>query len=134
MLQHEFEELTGFKVSEAEYENIEMVYMDYKDMDKQEFYKMWKKLPDNAKDMMIKMARDKNRTINDGRVAVQELLNEKRRILEVMFERTQKMSDHILRNECIKHMGIKAYLTKMLEDGYILWSIDKEALVEFINK
>lgn len=133
MTQKEFETLVGYEVSSVEYQNIEMVYMADEDMDKRDFCNMWKNLSEPAQDMMIKMARDKNRTIADGRVAVQELLNEKRRILEVMFERTQKMSDPVLRQECIKQMGGKAYIKKLVEGGYSLWEDDKSLLIEILG-
>lgn len=133
MTQKEFETLTGKEVTAEEYQNIEAVYMADKGMDKVAFCEMWVNTPKAAQKMMIEMAVNEQRVKNDAKVAVQSLLNEKKHLLDVMFESVQRMSDPELRKECIKQMGAKEYCKKLLEGGYKLWEDDKQLMIEIFD-
>lgn len=133
MTQKEFETLTGMTVTAAEYSNIERVYMADGNVDKRDFCNMWKSLSEPAQDYMIEMAISKERIKNDAQVAITSLLKEKKNLLNVMFERTQTMSDPELRKECIKQMGKKEYIKRMLEEGRTLWADDKELIISLLD-
>lgn len=78
MLQHEFEERVGIKVSAKEYEAIEVVYM-YADetINKDEFCKMWKQL--NKARIKSYKAKQKAKQENEEHLFRMKVLNDKLR-------------------------------------------------------
>ena len=78
MLQHEFEERVGIKVSAKEYEAIEVVYM-YADetINKDEFCKMWKQL--NKARIQSYRAKQKSKQENEEHLFRMKVLNDKLR-------------------------------------------------------
>lgn len=126
MTQQEFEQLTGTNVTSAEYLRIENVYMADLNQSKQEFCKMWVKTPKSAQEMMIDMTLDLQATKDD----LLQLTKSNDELLDIMFERTQKMSDPELRKSCIKHMGEKVYIQKLLQGKYNLWEDDRDLIIQ----
>lgn len=130
MTQQEFEQLTGSKTTEKEYSYIEMVYMVDGYQSKQEFCDTWKSLPKPARDLLIKMARNQEETRAALKAALSKTSRVQEELLDIMFERAQKMSDPELRKACIKRMGAKVYIQKLLQGKYSLWEDDRDLIIQ----
>ena len=133
MMHNEFETLTGCKVSPNKYELIEKVYM-MTATDKQDFCTMWKTASPEAQNYMEAMALKAENYDNRLETEIDALKNEKKYLLNAMFERAQKMSDPVLRDICIEKMGTKEYLLKLIKGGYNLWEADKELLIDALEQ
>lgn len=124
MTQQEFEQLTGTTVTAEEYSQIEKVYMMNDNMEKKEFCQMWMNTPEPAQDYMIDMANE----IRIREEIIKSDNNDKKDLLDVMFERTQVMSDPVLRKECIKHMGEHRYILKLAASQHNFWEADRQLI------
>lgn len=129
MTQQEFEQLTGFRTTETEYSYIEVAYMA-DDESKQEFCDTWKITPKPARDLLIKMGYNQKETRAALKAALSKTSRVQEELLDIMFERAQKMSDPELRKACIKHMGAKVYIQKLLQGEYNLWEDDRDLIVQ----
>ena len=133
MTQQEFEQLTGRKTTEKEYSYIEMAYMVDDYQSKQEFCDTWKSLPKPARDLLIKMAHNQEELKVALKASMSRTSSVYEELLNIMFERAQKMADPVLREACISHMGVKSYLYKLLEGNYSLWEDDKKLILKIIK-
>lgn len=121
MLQQEFEELTGLKVSSEAYSKIEECYMNT-DIDKDVFCKLWIKSRQGLKEIEVKT------------VAVRQLCKERDDIVDFLIEQAEKWSASDLREKAISMIGEKEYIRKKIEKGYNLWEADRKLLVDFLRK
>ena len=133
MTQQEFEQLTGGKTTEKEYSYIEMAYMTDDYQSKQEFCDTWKSLPKPARDLLIKMAHNQEELKVALKASMSRTSSVYEELLNIMFERAQKMADPVLREACISRMGVKSYLHKLLEGDYSLWEDDKKLILKIIK-
>ena len=129
MTQQEFEQLTGFRTTETEYSYIEVAYMA-DDKSKQEFCDTWKIMPEPARDLLIKMGYNQKETRAALKAALSRTSRVQEELLDIMFERAQKMSDPELRKTCIKRMGAKVYIQKLLQGKYSLWEDDRDLIIQ----
>ena len=133
MTQKEFETRIGREVSSSKYEAIEKVYMQT-EMDKDEFCEMWKEATPSSRAYMIKTAEIHQNREHRLMSEIKGAAKTKESLLDIMFESAQVMGDEKLRETCIKHMGEKAYLIKLLESGHSFWELDHKLLIEVLSK
>lgn len=133
MTQQEFEQLTGSKTTEKEYSYIEMAYMADDYQSKQEFCDTWESLPKPVRDLLIKMAHNQEELKVALKASMSRTSSVYEELLNIMFERAQKMADPVLREACISRMGVKSYLHKLLEGDYSLWEDDKKLILKIIK-
>ena len=127
MTQKEFQDLTGRKVTEEEYQGIEKMYYAVPNMDKHEFCKRWLQTGKNP--LTIELA--KQATIASG------MLEERNNELEDCHNRMEELAWYLIGkasayddtdfyNEAIRIVGRKAAVLHKVKMGYPLWKEDRE--------
>ena len=127
MTKFEFEDLTGLKVTEEEYNGIEKMYYAVPNMDKHEFCKRWLQIGNNP--LTIELA--KQATIANG------MLEERNNELEDCHNRMEELAWFLIGkasaydgtdfyNEAIRIVGRKAAVLHKVKMGYPLWKEDRE--------
>lgn len=127
MTQNEFQDLTGRKVTEEEYQGIEKMYYAVPDMDKYEFCKRWVQTGNNP--LTLELA--KQAIITNG------MLEERNNELEDCHEKMEELAwfligkaaaydDTDFYNEAIRIVGRKAAVLHKVKMGYPLWKEDRE--------
>lgn len=121
MLQKEFEERTGLKLTADSYAEVEECYMNT-DLDKDVFCELWVKNPTALKEIERKT------------VLVRELYEERKCLSNFIIDQAEKWSASDLREKAIAMIGEKEYLRRKLARGYNLWNADKKLLDEILRK
>ena len=136
MLITEFEERTGLKVSESNYKNIELTYMET-NLDKDEFCKMWMETPDSAKiqlDYMSKMIISEREVTKSWKNLYKEEC-EKREMANIklgqfLADEAHEYASIKAREKAIELMGFKCYIAYVLAKEWNLWEIDKTQIID----
>ena len=121
MLQQEFEERTGLKLSVEGYAEVEECYMKT-DLDKDAFCKLWIENPTALKEIERKT------------VSVRELYEERKCLSNFLIDQAEKWSARDLREKAISMIGEREYLRRKIAKGYNLWEADKELLLDILKK
>lgn len=122
MTQKEFEEGTGLKMTDQEFnEEVNPIYMDT-DIDKDTFCELWKK--HSSALMEIKKQTE----------LVRMLIEERKKMTDFLIDEAHKMSSPDARSMAISLLGQREYLKISIAKGYNLWEVDKEDLVEILSK
>ena len=127
MTQNEFQDLTGRKVTEEEYQGIEKMYYAVPNMDKHEFCKRWVQTGNSP--LTIELA--KQATIANG------MLEERNNELADCHDKMEELAwfligkaavydDTDFYNEAIRIVGRKAAVLHKVKMGYPLWKEDRE--------
>ena len=117
MLQQEFEERTGLKLSVDGYAEVEECYVD-----KDAFCKLWIENPTVLKEIERKT------------VLVRELYEERKCLSNFLIDQAEKWSASDLREKAISMIGEREYLRRKIAKGYNLWEADKELLLDILKK
>jgi len=118
MLQQEFEERTGLKLSVDGYAEVEECYVNT-DLDKDAFCKLWIENPTVLKEIERKT------------VLVRELYEERKCLSNFLID---QWSASDLREKAISMIGEREYLRRKIAKGYNLWEADKELLLDILKK
>lgn len=121
MLQQEFEERIGLKLSVEGYVEVEECYMNT-DLDKDAFCKLWIENPTALKEIERKT------------VSVRELYEERKSLSNFLIDQAEKWSASDLREKAISMIGEREYLRRKIAKGYNLWEADKELLLDILKK
>ena len=121
MLQQEFEERTGLKLSVDGYADVEECYVNT-DLDKDAFCKLWIENPTVLKEIERKT------------VLVRELYEERKCLSNFLIDQAEKWSASDLREKAISMIGEREYLRRKIAKGYNLWEADKELLLDILKK
>lgn len=122
MTQKEFEERTGLKMTDQEFnEEVNPIYMDT-DIDKDMFCELWKKHPSALME------------IKKQTKLVRMLIEERKKMTDFLIDEAHKMSSPDARSMAISLLGQREYLKISIAKGYNLWEVDKEDLVEILSK
>lgn len=127
MTKFEFEDLTGLKVTEEEYNGIEKMYYAVPNMDKHEFCKRWRQTGNNP--LTVELA--KQATIATG------MLDERNNELEDCHSKMEELAwfligkaaaydDTDFYKEAIRIVGHKAAVLHKIKMGYPLWKEDRD--------
>lgn len=120
MTKQEFEKISGIKISDDTFRDIEKKYMNT-DLEKEAFCKLLVENPAALREIEIKTSR------------VRELVEERKRLVNFLIEQAQKWSATDLREKAIAMVGEKEYIRLKLETGCNLWKADKELILEFLK-
>lgn len=127
MTKFEFEDITGLKVTEEEYKEIEKMYYAVPNMDKHEFCKRWRQTGNNP--LTVELA--KQATIANG------MLEERNNELEDCHSKMEELACFLIGmaaayddidsyNEAIRIVGHKAAVLHKIKMGYRLWQEDRD--------
>ncbi len=134
MLQQEFQALTGLKVSDSAYKQIEEMYMNV-GMEKQDFCKDFKKHGEST--IMVELF-DKVQKLNRVVEGMEKTFAIKAKMehdmADYLIEQSSKWSVSDLREKAIEMLGAKEYLRRKLEMGLSFWEADKELLKEILSE
>lgn len=140
MTQQEFETRTGLTVTTNEYTYIERVYMA-SNLQKDEFCNEWKKNRSLAGSnlvcdlvMEIEALRGSYETLHKEYTrACDGFTQENSNMAYFLILQAENCSASDLREKAIKMVGIKEYLRRRIDLGFILWEEDKKALTEILT-
>lgn len=127
MTQKEFQDLTGRKVTEREYRNIEKMYYAVPNMEKQEFCTRWVQTGNNpltielTKQVILLngMLEERNNEAEDYHCKMEELA-------WFLIGKADAYEDSDFYNEAIRIVGHKAAILHKIKMGYRLWKEDRE--------
>lgn len=127
MQKSEFTEKTGIELTDAEYKEVEFMYLEAGNMEKDEFCQDYKKHKDST--LLATFYRQSER-LKDKLDAMRE---ERSKMVDFLLERAQKFGDIELLNQAIKLVGHKAVIMRKIDQGLALWDLDKEYIRENIQ-
>ena len=127
MTKFEFEDLTGLKVTEEEYKEIEKMYYAVPNMEKHEFCKHWVQTGNNpltielAKQVILLngMLEERNNEAEDCHCKMEELA-------WFLIGKAAAYEDSDFYKEAIRIVGQKAAILHKIKMGYPLWKEDRE--------
>ena len=127
MTKNEFTQRTGIELTDAEYKEVEFMYLEAGNMDKDEFCQDYKKHKDSS---LLATFYRQSENLKDKLDAMRE---ERSKIVDFLLERAQKFGDVDLLNQAIKLVGHKAVIMRKIDQGLALWDLDKEYIRENIQ-
>ena len=127
MQKQEFTQRTGIELTDAEYKEVELMYLEAGNMEKDEFCKDYKKHKDST--LLATFYRQSN-NLKDKLDVFRE---ERSQIVDFLLERAQKFGDSELLNQAIKMVGHKAVIQRKIKMGLPLWDYDMEYISENIQ-
>ena len=127
MTQKEFEERTGIKPTEEEFNYINAVYMNTS-MDKDEFCKEWKKYGDSRiiRDVHVRglnyemKCKRQESAIND--------------LADFLIGKAHAYDDTDFRNQAVKLVGEMDVVKRTIELGLPLWDEDRKCILSMIDE
>lgn len=129
MLQNEFTERTGIKLTEEEYQKVDAMYMEAGgDMNKDSFCKDWKKHRDSELLQIFYQQAIRLKSELHKKQLEQTLL------ATFIMDQAEVTSSPELRDKAIELLGLEGYLNRKIAMGYSLWEVDKQALIDILNE
>lgn len=119
MLQKEFEDRIGKKVSVEEYDAANRMYMST-ELDKDVFCDLYTNYRE-ALDIIVEQGKK-----------IEKLRNERAKTIDMIFDNANIYSSSELRSYCIELMGARNYIRRMIEEGRNLWQKDKDLIVSLL--
>lgn len=127
MQKQEFTQRTDIQVSDVEYKEIELMYLEAGNMDKDEFCKDYKEHHDST--LLATFFRQAEK-LKDKL----ELMREERsQIVDFLLERAQKFGDVELFNQAIKMVGHDKVIKCKIRMDLPLWDEDKKCIIDNIK-
>ena len=127
MTQEEFEERTGIKPTEEEFDYINSVYLNTS-MVKDEFCKEWKKHGDS------RIIRDVHvRLLNYG-MKCERQKNDIGELADFLIGKAHAYDDTDFRNQAVKIVGEMDVVKRTIELGLPLWEEDRKHVLSMIGK
>lgn len=134
MMQQEFEERTGMKVTVEEYAKIEKLYMAAWNIDKDTFCKEYKKVASSKLvgelQTSLRIAEGK---VTSARMQLEAAEKRESELGTFLMEQAQILGSSELRQKAIDLLGAKEYMLRKLKSGTPLWDDDREILIETLN-
>ena len=127
MQKQEFTQRTGIELTDAEYKEVELMYLEAGNMEKDEFCKDYKKHKEST--LLATFYRQSN-NLKDKLDVMRE---ERSQVIDFLLERAQKFGDIELLNQAIKMVGHKAVIQRKIKMGLPLWDYDMEYISENIQ-
>lgn len=127
MLQKEFEERIGRKVTEKEYVEANAMYMlAGDDMDKDTFCREWKKVGGSPLVKgLFETAYHQGKVIEGKSIIIKDLQIEKEDTVNFLLRKSYALDDEVMLNMAIAMVGHAAVIRKKLELDLPLWDVDK---------
>ena len=127
MTKLEFTQRTGIELTDAEYKEVELMYLEAGNMDKDAFCKDYKEHKDST--LMATYFRQ-NQKLKDKLDVFRE---ERYQTIGFLLERAQKFGDIELLKQAIKMVGHKAVIQRKIKMDLPLWDLDKEYINDNIQ-
>ena len=127
MTKFEFEDLTGLKVTEEEYNGIEKMYYAVPNMDKHEFCKRWRQTGNNP--LTVELAKQvtiANERLKGTENALSSCLSKMEELAWFLIGKAAAYDDTDFYKEAIRIVGHKAAVLHKIKMGYPLWEEDRD--------
>ena len=127
MQKQEFTQRTDIQVSDVEYKEIELMYLEAGNMDKDEFCNDYKEHHDSTLlATFFRQAENLKSKLDDMR-------DERSILVDFLLERAQCFGDIELLNKAIELIGHDKVIKRKIRLGMPLWDEDKEYIVDNIK-
>ena len=127
MQKQEFTQRTDIQVSDVEYKEIELMYLEAGNMDKDEFCKDYKEHHDSTLlATFFRQAESLKSKLDDMR-------DERSKLVDFLLDRAQCFGDVELLHKAIQLVGHDKVIKRKIRLGMPLWDEDKEYIVENIK-
>lgn len=127
MTQKEFEERTGIKPTEEEFNYINAVYMNTS-MDKDEFCKEWKKYGDS------RIIRDVHVRVLNYEMKCKRQESAINDLADFLIGKAHAYDDTDFRNQAVKLVGEMDVVKRTIELGLPLWDEDRKCILSMIDE
>lgn len=127
MIQKEFEERTGIKPTEEEFDYINAVYMNTS-MDKDEFCKEWKKYGDS------RIIRDVHVRVLNYEMKCKRQESAINDLADFLIGKAHAYDDTDFRNQAVKLVGEMDVVKRTIELGLPLWDEDRKCILSMIDE
>lgn len=127
MTQKEFFDRTSIELTEDQYKQVEQMYLEAGNMDKDEFCKDYKKHHEST--LLATYFRQAENLKNK----LDNMRDERSSLVDFLLERAQCFGDIELLNKAIELVGHDKVIKRKIRLGMPLWDEDKEYIVENIK-
>ena len=124
MTKLEFSQRTGVNPTDEEYKNIELMYLEAGNMDKDEFCKDYKEHHDSTLlATFFRQAENLKSKLDDMR-------DERSRLVDFLLNISERYPDKSIHEWTVKLVGHKEVIRRKLNGGLTLWDVDREYIKE----
>ena len=127
MTQKEFEDRTGIKPTEEEFDYIHAVYLNTS-MNKDEFCKEWKKYGDS------RIIRDVHVRVLNYEMECERQKNAINELADFLIGKAHAYDDTDFRNQAVKLVGEMDVVKRTIELGLPLWDEDRKCILSMIDE
>lgn len=127
MTQKEFEDRTGIKLTEEEFDYIHAVYLNTS-MNKDEFCKEWKKYGDS------RIIRDVHVRVLNYEMECERQKNAINELADFLIGKAHAYDDTDFRNQAVKLVGEMDVVKRTIELGLPLWDEDRKCILSMIDE
>lgn len=127
MLRKEFEERTGIKPTEEEFDYIHAVYLNTS-MNKDEFCEDFKKHGDS------RITRDVHVRVLNYKMQCERQKNAINELAGFLIGKAHAYDDTDFRNQAVKLVGERAVVRRTIELGLPLWDEDRKCILSMIDE
>lgn len=135
MTKEEFEERSGWKVSDAEFARIESAYMSAGEMDKDAFCRHWREC---GKNPLVEALLSESVKREERIAALAEekkaLLSQREELAEFLLGKSCAYEDSEFRNEAIRLIGSRAAVAMKVKMLLPLWEEDKVVVLDALEE
>ena len=123
----EFTQRTGIELTDEQYKQVEDMYLEAGNMDKDQFCKDYKKHSDSE---ILKLFYCQNEKLKNK---LADLRDERNEIVDFLLDRAQKFGDIKLLEKAIYMVGHDKVIKRKISQNLPLWDIDKKYIYENIK-
>ena len=127
MQKQEFTQKTGIELTDAEYKEVELMYLEAGNMDKNEFCKDYKKHHEST--LLATYFRQAENLKNK----LDDMRDERSILVDFLLERAQCFGDIELLNKAIELIGHDKVIKRKIRQNLPLWDEDKQYIVDNIK-
>lgn len=123
----EFTQRTGIELTDEQYKQVEDMYLEAGNMDKDQFCKDYKKHSDSE---ILKLFYRQNEKLKNK---LADLSDERNEIVDFLLDRAQEFGDIKLLEKAIYMAGHDKVIKRKISHNLPLWDIDKKYIYENIK-
>ena len=127
MQKQEFTQKTGIELTDAEYKEVELMYLEAGNMDKDEFCKDYKKHHEST------LLATYFRQAENLKSKLDDMRDERSILVDFLLERAQCFGDIELLNNAIELIGHDKVIKRKIRQNLPLWDEDKQYIVDNIK-
>lgn len=127
MQKQEFTQRTGIELTDAEYKEVELMYLEAGNMDKDEFCKDYKKHHEST------LLATYFRQAENLKSKLDDMRDERSKLVDFLLDRAQCFGDVELLHKAIQLVGHDNVIKRKLRMDLPLWDEDKKYIIDNIK-